>query len=96
MSSERTFCSPTRCTSSVDMARSRQAAAMAHRLRWRAPQPAKGHPTTGSGVGHLRPSSEDGGHGAVTSETVAFFDTPLPDMGAVAEAWGIDNWLPQR
>ena len=37
-----------------------------------------------------------GRHGAITSETVAFFDTPLPDMGARAEAWGIYNWLPRR
>jgi hypothetical protein len=45
----------------------------------------------------LHPSSEDRRHGAVTSETVAFFDTPLPDMGAAAaEAWGIHNWSPQR
>ncbi len=36
-------------------------------------------------------------HGAVTSETVAFLDTPLPDMGAAAaEAWGIHNWSPKR
>ena len=45
----------------------------------------------------LHPSSEDRRHGAVTSETVAFLDTPLPDMGAAAaEAWGIHNWSPQR
>jgi hypothetical protein len=36
-------------------------------------------------------------YGAVTSETVAFSDTPLPDMGtAAAEARGIHNWSPQR
>jgi hypothetical protein len=50
-----------------------------------------------SGAGKLHPSSEDRRHGAVTSETVAFFDTPRPDMGtAAAEVWGIHNWSPQR
>jgi hypothetical protein len=45
----------------------------------------------------LRPSSEDRWHGAVTSETVAFGDTPLPDIGtAAAEAWGIHHWSPPR
>ena len=45
----------------------------------------------------LHPSSEDRRHGAVTLDTVAFLDTPLPDMGAAgAEAWGIHNWWSQR
>ena len=45
----------------------------------------------------LHPSSEDRRPGAVTSETVAFLDTPLPGMGAAAaEAWGIHHWSPQR
>ena len=56
-----------------------------------------GSPNHRSGAGKLHPSSEDRRHGAVTSETVAFLDTPLPDMGtAAAEAWGIHNWSPQR
>ena len=25
-----------------------------------------------------------------------YLDAPLPDMGAIAEAWGTHNWLPQR
>lgn len=41
-------------------------------------------------------SVEYGRHRAITSETVAFFNTPLPDIGARAEAWGIHNWCPRR
>jgi hypothetical protein len=56
-----------------------------------------GSPNHRSGAGKLHPSSEDRRHGAVASETVAFLDTPLADMGtAAAEAWGIHNWSPQR
>jgi hypothetical protein len=67
------------------------------RLLWRARAPAIRVTQPREWRRELHPSSEDRRHGAVTSETVAFFDTPLPDMGAAAaEAWGIHNWSPQR
>jgi hypothetical protein len=57
----------------------------------------QGHPTTGVAPGTAPVIRGPPRHGAVTSETVAFLDTPLPDMGAAAaEAWGIHNWSPQR
>ncbi len=77
----------------VDPSRLRPAAAMAHRLRWRAP-----HPATGTQPGARRdtaPVSEDATWRRIVV-TVAFVDTPLPAMGAMAEAWDIHGLLPQR